>query len=66
MAINRSRCYACNKGVTYGNAVSHSNMKTRRVLLLACETLFPKDTPFSHEKQRLRLMAMVGRPVSSR
>ncbi len=30
MAINRSRCFVCDKGVTFGNAVSHSNMKTRR------------------------------------
>ena len=31
MAINRSRCYACNKGVSFGNNVSHANNKTRRV-----------------------------------
>ena len=31
MAINRSRCYACGKGVTFGNNVSHANNKTRRV-----------------------------------
>jgi large subunit ribosomal protein L28 len=31
MAINRSRCYACNKGVVFGNNVSHANNKTRRV-----------------------------------
>ena len=30
MAINRSRCYACDKGVTFGNNVSHANNKTRR------------------------------------
>ena len=30
MAINRSRCYACNKGVAFGNNVSHANNKTRR------------------------------------
>lgn len=30
MAINRSRCYVCNKGVVYGNNVSHANNKTRR------------------------------------
>jgi large subunit ribosomal protein L28 len=30
MAINRSRCFVCNKGVTYGNNVSHANNKTRR------------------------------------
>jgi large subunit ribosomal protein L28 len=30
MAINRSRCYACDKGVAFGNNVSHSNAKTRR------------------------------------
>lgn len=30
MAINRSRCYVCEKGVTYGNNVSHANNKTRR------------------------------------
>jgi large subunit ribosomal protein L28 len=31
MAINRSRCYVCAKGVTFGNNVSHANNKTRRV-----------------------------------
>ena len=30
MAINRSRCYTCGKGVQYGNNVSHANNKTRR------------------------------------
>ncbi len=30
MAINRSRCYVCDKGVQYGNAVSHANNKVRR------------------------------------
>ena len=30
MAINRSRCYVCQKGVTFGNNVSHANNKTRR------------------------------------
>lgn len=30
MAINRSRCYVCTKGVTFGNNVSHANNKTRR------------------------------------
>ena len=30
MAINRNRCYVCDKGVAFGNAVSHSNTKTRR------------------------------------
>ena len=30
MAINRSRCFVCGKGVTYGNNVSHANNKTRR------------------------------------
>jgi len=30
MAINRNRCYVCEKGVTYGNNVSHANNKTRR------------------------------------
>jgi large subunit ribosomal protein L28 len=30
MAINRSRCWSCGKGVTYGNNVSHANNKTRR------------------------------------
>lgn len=28
--INRSRCYVCDKGVTYGNNVSHANNKVRR------------------------------------
>ena len=31
MAINRSRCYVCGKGVVFGNSRSHSNIKTRRV-----------------------------------
>ena len=30
MQINRSRCYVCDKGVTFGNNVSHANNKTRR------------------------------------
>jgi large subunit ribosomal protein L28 len=30
MAINRSRCFVCDKGVTYGNNVSHANNRTRR------------------------------------
>ncbi len=30
MQINRSRCYTCGKGVTYGNNVSHANNKVRR------------------------------------
>jgi large subunit ribosomal protein L28 len=30
MAINRNRCYACDKGVAFGNNVSHANNKTRR------------------------------------
>ena len=30
MAINRSRCYVCGKGVAYGNNVSHANNRTRR------------------------------------
>ncbi len=30
MAINRSRCFVCDKGVTYGNNVSHANNKVRR------------------------------------
>ena len=28
--INRSRCYSCDKGVTFGNNVSHANNKVRR------------------------------------
>lgn len=28
--IKRSRCYVCDKGVAYGNNVSHANNKTRR------------------------------------
>ena len=31
MAINRSRCYSCEKGVSFGNNVSHANNRTRRV-----------------------------------
>ena len=30
MAINRSRCFSCEKGVSFGNNVSHANNKTRR------------------------------------
>ena len=30
MAIDRSRCFVCGKGVAYGNSVSHANNKTRR------------------------------------
>ncbi len=30
MAINRSRCFVCEKGVAFGNNVSHANNKTRR------------------------------------
>ena len=30
MAINRSRCFYCGKGVTFGNNVSHANNRTRR------------------------------------
>ena len=30
MAINRSRCYVCEKGVAFGNNVSHATNKTRR------------------------------------
>ncbi len=31
MGINRSRCYICDKGVAFGNNVSHANNRTRRV-----------------------------------
>ena len=31
MAIDRHRCYTCNKGVAFGNNVSHANNKTRRI-----------------------------------
>ena len=30
MAINRSRCFVCGKGVAFGNNVSHANNRTRR------------------------------------
>jgi len=30
MAIQRNRCFVCDKGVTFGNNVSHANNKTRR------------------------------------
>jgi large subunit ribosomal protein L28 len=30
MAIDRSHCYACGKGVAFGNNRSHANNKTRR------------------------------------
>lgn len=29
-AIQRNVCYACNKGVAFGNNVSHANNRTRR------------------------------------
>ena len=31
MAINRSRCYSCEKGVSFGNNVTHANNRTRSV-----------------------------------
>jgi large subunit ribosomal protein L28 len=30
MAIDRHRCYVCNKGVTFGNSVSRANNRVRR------------------------------------
>ena len=30
MAIRRNRCFCCDKGVAFGNNVSHANNKTRR------------------------------------
>jgi large subunit ribosomal protein L28 len=30
MAIQRNRCFVCDKGVAFGNNVSHANNKTRR------------------------------------
>lgn len=30
MAIDRSRCYSCGKGVAFGNNRSHANNKLRR------------------------------------
>ena len=30
MAIQRHKCYVCDKGVAFGNNVSHANNKTRR------------------------------------
>ena len=30
MPIQRNRCYSCDKGVAFGNNVSHANNKTRR------------------------------------
>ena len=30
MPINRNRCYACDRGVAFGNNVSHANNQTRR------------------------------------
>jgi large subunit ribosomal protein L28 len=29
--MKRNRCYVCDKGVVFGNNVSHANNKTRRV-----------------------------------
>ncbi|MBU6364672.1 MAG: 50S ribosomal protein L28 [Gemmatimonadetes bacterium] len=28
--MSRNRCYVCDKGVSFGNNVSHANNKTRR------------------------------------
>jgi large subunit ribosomal protein L28 len=30
MAIARNKCFVCDKGIAYGNNVSHANNKTRR------------------------------------
>ena len=30
MAIQRNRCFHCDKGVTFGNNVSHANNRTKR------------------------------------
>ncbi len=30
MAIQRNKCFACGKGVAFGNNVSHANNKVRR------------------------------------
>jgi large subunit ribosomal protein L28 len=30
MAIQRNRCYVCDKGVAHGNSRSHANNSTRR------------------------------------
>ena len=46
MAINRSRCYHCDKGVAFGNNVSHANNKTRRTWkpnLQVVRTLDPRN-----------------------
>jgi large subunit ribosomal protein L28 len=46
MAINRNRCYHCDKGVAFGNNVSHANNKTRRTWkpnLQVVRTLNAKD-----------------------
>jgi large subunit ribosomal protein L28 len=46
MAINRNRCYSCDKGVAFGNNVSHANNKTRRTWkpnLQVVRTLNAKD-----------------------
>jgi large subunit ribosomal protein L28 len=29
--MNRNRCYVCDRGVSFGNNVSHANNRTRRV-----------------------------------
>ena len=29
--MNRNRCFVCNRGVSFGNNVSHANNRTRRV-----------------------------------
>ena len=45
MAINRNRCYVCDKGVAFGNNVSHANNKTRR-------TWKPEPAGRAHARRR--------------
>ena len=60
MAINRNRCYHCDKGVAFGNNVSHANNKTRRTWkpnLQVVRTLNAKDGKIIKVKVCTRCLA---------
>lgn len=60
MAINRNRCYHCDKGVAFGNNVSHANNKTRRTWkpnLQVVRTLDPKADKIIKVKVCTRCLA---------
>jgi large subunit ribosomal protein L28 len=60
MAIQRNRCYSCDKGVAFGNSVSHANNKTRRTWkpnLQVVRTLDPKGGKIIKVKVCTRCLA---------